>query len=101
MEEVEGLIAKLPESVTEEDEAAVKAADKAYSALSDHGKSLVREGSKKALENAKAAFEKVKKAGEGALAPTGDESPVALPALGAFISAMAALLASRRMRRAA
>lgn len=101
VEEVESLIAKLPKDVTEDDEAAVKAADEAYNALSDHGKSLVSEDAEKTLEEAKAALAKAKKAGEDAIASTGDDSPAPLLALAMLIGATAALLASRRMRRAA
>lgn len=54
VEEVEKLIDKLPDTVKKDDEAAIKAADGAYNALTDYEKSLVGEDAKKALAKAKA-----------------------------------------------
>ncbi len=61
VEEVLELIGKLPDTIKKEDEAAIKAADDAYSALTDYEKSLVDEDVKKALDDAKAALAELKK----------------------------------------
>ena len=77
VEEVESLINKIPKNITKKDEAAIKEAEKAYNALSDYEKSLVDKNMKKALDDAKAALEKVKKPAETAESTspsTGDNS---------------------------
>ena len=59
VEAVEEKISNLPDTVKKNDEAAVKAADEAYNALSDYEKSLVDEEVKKSLDNAKADIERI------------------------------------------
>ena len=61
VEAVEELIGKIPATVTKNAEAAIKAADKAYNALSDYEKSLVDKDAKKALEKAEAALAELQK----------------------------------------
>ena len=55
------LIDKLPDTITKDNEAAIKAADDAYNALTDYEKSLVDEGAKKTLDDAKAALAELNK----------------------------------------
>ncbi len=69
VEAVEELIDKLPDTIKKDDEAAIKAADDAYNALTDYEKSLVDEDVKKALEDAKAALAELNK-------PTDSDKPV-------------------------
>ncbi len=74
VEAVEELIDKLPDIVNKDDEAAIKAADDAYNALSYYEKSLVDEESKKALDDAKAALNELNKS-TGITSPnTGDNN---------------------------
>ena len=74
VEAAEKLIDKIPENITRNDEAAIKAVDDAYNALSDYEKSLVDKNVKKALDDAKAAFAELKKPAESASPDTGDNS---------------------------
>ncbi len=93
VDDVEKLIDKLPDTIKKEDEAAIKAADDAYNALSDYEKSLVDEGAKKALDDAKAALAELKKPVTDpdksvvhGSAKTGDNSHIALWLVLFFIS---------------
>ena len=61
VEAVEEAIGKLPENITRDDEDAVNEACEAYDALTDYEKSLVDPEAKKALEDAKATIEELKK----------------------------------------
>ena len=70
------LIGKLPDTVKKDDEAAIKAADNAYNALSDYERSLVSSDAKKALADAKAALAELKKPANGP--QTGDSSNIFL-----------------------
>ena len=65
---VEELIGKIPETVTKNEEAAIKEAEDAYNALTDHGKTVVDPAAKKALDDAKAALAALNR-------PTGSTSP--------------------------
>ena len=70
------LIGKLPDTVKKDDEAAIKAADNAYNALSDYERSLVSSDAKKALADAKAALAELKKPANSP--QTGDSSNIFL-----------------------
>ena len=70
------LIGKLPDTVKKDDEAAIKAADDAYNALSDYERSLVSSDAKKALADAKAALAELKKPANSP--QTGDSSNIFL-----------------------
>ncbi len=70
-EEAEALITALPDNITKNDEEAVKAADKAFVALSDYEKSLVSGEAKEKLEDAKAALAELN---NGRNPDTGDNS---------------------------
>ena len=72
VEAVEERIDKLPENITASDEAAIKAADDAYNALSDYEKSLVGEDAKKALDDAKAALAELNEPADPDFPATGD-----------------------------
>ena len=74
VEATEELINKIPESTTKDDEAAIKAADDAYNALTDYEKSLVDEDAKKALDDAKAALAELNKPADPDSPQTGDNS---------------------------
>ena len=74
VEEVEELIHKLLKDITIDDEEAIKAADDAFSALSDYEKSLVDEETKKVLDEARAALEEINKTTDPETPATGDTS---------------------------
>ena len=74
VEAVEERIDKLPENITTNDEAAIKAADDAYNALSEYEKSLVGEDTKKALGDAKAALAELNESANPDSPATGDNS---------------------------
>ena len=74
VEAVEELIDKLPENITKNDEATVKAADDAYNALTEYEKSLVDKDAKKALDNAKAVLAELNKPTVPNSPQTGDNS---------------------------
>ncbi len=74
VEAVEELIDKIPENITKNDEDAIKGADDAYNALTDYEKSLVDEGAKKALDDAKAALAELNKPADPDSPQTGDNS---------------------------
>ena len=76
VENVEDLIGKLPENITKNDEAAIKAADDAYNALTDYEKSLVDEEAKKTLDDAKAALAELNKPADANSPQTGDNSNI-------------------------
>ena len=68
------LIGKLPDTIKKDDEAAIKAADNAYNALSDYEKSLVDADAKKALDDAKAVLAELNKPTVPNSPQTGDNS---------------------------
>ena len=74
VETVEKLIDKLPDIIKKDDEAAIKAADDAYNALTDYEKSLVDEDVKKALDHAKAALAELNKSADTDSPKTGNNS---------------------------
>ena len=74
VEAVEELIDKLPENITKNDEATVKAADDAYNALTEYEKSLVDKDAKKALDDAKAVLAELNKPTVPTSPQTGDNS---------------------------
>ena len=80
------LIDKLPETIKKDDEAAIKAADDAYNALTEYEKSLVGEGSKKALDDAKAAFAELNKPADTTSPATGRTNSLWLWAALLFVS---------------
>jgi len=71
---VEEMIESLPDNIKKKDEAAVKAADEAYNALSDYEKSLVSESAKKALADAKAALTELNRPDGPGSPATGSDS---------------------------
>ena len=101
MEAAIELIDKLPDTIKKDDEAAIKAADDAYNALTDYEKSLVDEDAKKALDDAKAALAELKKPANSP--QTGDSSNVFLWIALLFISggAVTTLTVVDRKRRMA
>ena len=74
VEEVEELIGKLPDNIKKFDEAAIKAAEDAYNALSDYEKKLVDKDAKKALDDAKATLAELNKPDDSNAPATGDNS---------------------------
>ena len=92
VEAVEELIGKLPENITESDEAAIKAADDAYNALSDYEKSLVDEDAKKTLDDAKAALAELKEPADPSNPATGDTGNIFLWIALLFISGGAVMI---------
>ena len=75
VEAVEDRIDRIPNNITKDDEATIKAADDAYNALTDYEKSLVDEDAKKTLNNAKAALTELNKPISDPDSPqTGDNS---------------------------
>ena len=86
VEAVEEAIGKLPENITRDDEDAVNEACEAYDALTDYEKSLVDPEAKKALEDAKATIEELKKPVASNSPQTGDNSNLWLWMALAFVS---------------
>ena len=74
VEAVEDKINSLPDTITKDDEAAIKTAEEAYNALTDYEKTLVNEDVKKALDNAVAALAELNKPAESTSPNTGDNS---------------------------
>ena len=103
VEAVEELIDKLPDPIKKDDEPAIKAADDAYNALTDYEKSLVDEGAKKALDDAKVALAELNKPADTDIPQTGDNSNIALWIALLFISggAVITLTVVDRKRRMA
>ncbi len=103
VEAVEELINKLPDTIKKDDEAAIKAADDAYNALTDYEKSLVDEAAKKALTDAKAALAELNKTADTDSTQTGDNSNMFLWIALLFIGggAVIALTIVDRKRRTA
>lgn len=64
----------MPENITKNDEATVKAADDAYNALTEYEKSLVDKDAKKALDDAKAVLAELNKPTVPNSPQTGDNS---------------------------
>ncbi len=86
VEAVEELIDKLPDTIKKDDEAAIKAANDAYNALSDYEKSLVDKDAKKALDDAKVALAELNKPADSTSPDTGDNSNMFLWIALLFIS---------------
>ncbi len=103
VEAVEELIDKLPDTIKKDDEAAIKAADDAYNALTDYEKSLVDADAKKALDEAKAALAELGKPADPNTPATGDNSNIFLWIVLLFISggAVITLTVIDRKRRMA
>lgn len=91
VEAVEELIDKLPDTIKKDDEAAIRAADKAYNALTDYEKSLVDANAKKALDDAKAALAELNKSADSTFPDTGDNTNIWMWFAVAFISGSLAL----------
>jgi len=91
VETAEELIEKLPDTIKKDDEAAVKAADDAYNALTVYEKSLVDEDAKKALDDAKAALAELNKPADPNSPATGDNSNLWLWVALLFVSGTALL----------
>jgi len=92
VEAVEERIDQLPENITTNDEAAIKAADDAYNALTDYEKSLVDEDAKKALDDAKAALAELNKPADPSNPATGDNSNMFLWTALLFLSGGAVMI---------
>jgi len=86
VENVEELIDKLPDTIKKDDADAIKAADDAYNALTDHEKTLVDVDAKKALDDAKAALAELNKPADSTSPNTGDNSNMFLWIALLFIS---------------
>lgn len=98
VEEVERLINALPETITAGDSAAVNAAEEAYSALSEHGKSLVSEDARARLLAAEEKLEEALTAEESRIAATGDTLLAVFAAFAMMLAAAGVLVAHRKMR---
>lgn len=94
MVSVEKLIGDLPKTITGKDSKAVKEAEKAYNALTDHEKSLVSSASLKKLQSARKTLNRLN--GDPTSPNTGDESHVTLWFTTLILSAAALVLLKKR-----
>ena len=94
VENVEKLIGDLPKTITGKDSKAVKEAEKAYNALTDHEKSLVSSTSLKKLQSARKTLNRLN--GDPTSPNTGDESHMTLWFTTLILSAAALVLLKKR-----